>query len=72
MNKIKNIRQAFNIMKKRFPEGFVTVEMKRYSLGDIKTAYTLYTGGEGVFGTGPSWDEAFVNLHENIVGASND
>jgi len=66
MNKIKNIRQAFSIMTKRFPKGFVTVEMKRYSPGDIMTVYTLYTGDRGKFGEGSSWDEAFANLEGNL------
>ena len=62
MKKVKSIRQAFSVMKKRFPEGFVSVEMKRYSTGSVVTEYELYTGDSGVFGRGINWDEAFKNL----------
>ena len=70
MNKVKNIRQAFSIMKKRFPTGYVFAGTKliRYTSGELRTEMSVYTDSHGgVWSMGKTWDEAIYNLERHIT-----
>ena len=71
MNKIKNIRQAFRTLKRMYPDRYISAEthMRTGSPKD-KTVYQLYVSGYGVFGEGPTWDEAFKELDKRMAEAS--
>jgi len=71
MNKIKNLRQAFSVMRKRFPEGHVSVRsgLIGYDNRDlgIECEKTVYTDNhDGIWASGKTWDEAFDNLDHRI------
>jgi len=75
MKKVKNIRQAFSIMKKRFPDGYVAARMELRAYPGLKdgTDRRVYTESPkeegkdyGIAGSGETWDEAFAELDAKL------
>ena len=83
MNKIKNIRQAFSLMRKKFPDEYIAVKTELHGSGKAvvqKRVYSASPGGghgHGVSGNAETWDDAFAELDEDVklaeaVESSND